>query len=161
SHPWPGSGAPMVQAVRTMLQRAAPRASDLAAARAREGADTPVPSARIQGDLDAIVAKALREEPPQRYATVAALKLDVERFLRGGPGEAGSGASLYVLGRPLRRHRLAVAALSVVLLSLAVGFGVAEWQARRAALERDIAKRDASREEAIRYSLTRLFRAAI
>ena len=89
------------------------------------------------------------------------MKLDVERFLRGEPVDARAGARLYVLGRTLRRHRLAVAALSVVLLSLTVGFGVAEWQARRAALERDIAKRDAAREEAIRYSLTRLFRAAI
>ncbi|HEX2677091.1 MAG TPA: tetratricopeptide repeat protein [Polyangiales bacterium] len=161
AHPWPDSGGPMVQALRTMLHRTAPRASDVAAARARNGAESPVPPARIQGDLDAMIAKALREEPPQRYATVAALKLDVERFLRGEPVEARAGAKLYVLGRTLRRHRVAVAALSIVLLSLTIGFGVAEWQARRAALERDIAKRDAAREEAIRYSLTRLFRAAI
>jgi non-specific serine/threonine protein kinase/serine/threonine-protein kinase len=161
THAWPGSSTPIAQAARTMLNRAAPRASDVAAARERDGADPLVPPARIVGDLDAIVAKALREEPPQRYATVAALKLDVERFLRGEPVEARAGAKLYVLGRTLRRHRLAVAALSVVLLSLTVGFGVAEWQARRAALERDIAKRDAAREEAVRYSLTRLFRAAI
>ncbi len=161
THAWPGSGVPMVQAMRTMLHQAAPRASETVAARVRAGVDSPVPPERIQGDLDAIIAKALREEPPQRYATVAALKLDVERFLRGEPVDARAGAKLYVLGRTLRRHRLAAAALGIVILSLTVGFGVAEWQARRAALERDIAKRDAAREEAIRYSLTRLFRAAI
>jgi hypothetical protein len=89
------------------------------------------------------------------------LKLDVERYLRSEPVEARSGARFYFLGHTLRRHRVAVAALGVVLVSLAIGFGVAAWQARRAALERDIAQRDAAREEAIRYSLTRLFRTAI
>jgi eukaryotic-like serine/threonine-protein kinase len=162
THPWPAaSGTPLVQAARTMLTRAAPRASEAAAASARRGIEPPVAPVRIRGDLDAVIAKALRDEPQQRYATVAALKLDVERVERNEPVEARSGAKLYVLGRMLRRHRLAAAGLTVVLLSLAAGFGVAEHQARRAALERDIARRDASREEAIRYSLTRLFRAAI
>ncbi|HEY4215263.1 MAG TPA: serine/threonine-protein kinase [Steroidobacteraceae bacterium] len=162
THPWPASsGMPIVQAARSILNRVAPRASDAAEASARRGVEPPVMPARIQGDLDAVVAKALREEPQQRYATVAELKLDVERFLRNDPVEARSGARLYVLGRLLRRYRLAAAGLAIVLLSLAVGIGVAGFQARRAALERDIARRDAAREEAVRYSLTRLFRAAI
>jgi eukaryotic-like serine/threonine-protein kinase len=42
-----------------------------------------------------------------------------------------------------------------------VGLGVAAWQAEKAAQERDIARRDAAREEAVRYNLTGLFRAAI
>ena len=162
THPWPASsGTPILQAARTMLNRVAPRASDAAEASARRGGELPVAVARIRGDLDAVVAKALREEPQQRYATVAGLKLDVERFLRSDPVDARSGAKLYVLGRLVRRYRLAAAGLAIVLLSLAVGIGVAEFQARRAALERDIARRDAAREEAVRYSLTRLFRAAI
>jgi hypothetical protein len=48
-----------------------------------------------------------------------------------------------------------------VIVSLAVGLGVAAWQAERAAEERDVARRDAAREEAVRYNLTGLFRAAI
>lgn len=161
THAWPGSGTPIVRAMRTMLERVAPRASDVADASIRSGTPSPVAPARIRGDLDAIVAKALREEPQLRYTTAASLKLDVERFLHAEPVEARAGTRLYVLGRTLRRHWLGAAGLTVVLLSLAVGFGVAEWQARRAAIERDIARRDAAREEAVRYSLTRLFRTAI
>ena len=45
--------------------------------------DPPFPPRMLRGDLDAIVAKALRKEPAHRYETVDALKLDVERALSG------------------------------------------------------------------------------
>jgi non-specific serine/threonine protein kinase/serine/threonine-protein kinase len=157
AHPWIGSDTPMLQAMRTVLQRSAPLASRTADA----GTDAPVPARLIRGDLDAIVAKALRAEPAHRYATVESLKLDVERVLRGEPVEAREGARLYVLGHLLRRHRWGVAAAAAVFIILAVGWGFTARQAHRAALERDIARRDASREEAVRNNLTRLFRSAI
>jgi non-specific serine/threonine protein kinase/serine/threonine-protein kinase len=156
-HPWMGVDTPALQALRTVLSRPAPLASRAAAARA----DAPVPARAIHGDLDAIVAKALREEPTQRYTTVEALKRDVTRVLHGEPVEARDGARLYVLGRTLWRHRWAAAAMAAVIVSLAGGLGAATWQARRAGIERDIARRDAAREEAVRYHLTRMFRAAI
>ena len=157
SHPWVRTGAPIAQAVRAILQQPAPLASTVAA----RHDESPISSRRLRGDLDAIIAKALREEPALRYVTADALKGDIERYLRGEPVEARSGARLYVLGRSLRRHRKAVTALVLVLLSMAGGLGVAAWQARRAGIERDIARRDAAREEAVRYGLTRMFRAAI
>jgi non-specific serine/threonine protein kinase/serine/threonine-protein kinase len=156
-HAWMGSGTPMLQAMRQVLQRPAPLASRVA----DEETDAPVPARLIRGDLDAIVAKALRKEPGHRYATVAAMQLDVVRAREGEPVEARDGARLYVVGRILRRYRWAVAATLAVVLSLATGLGVAAWQAQRAAAERDAARRDAAREEAVRYSLTRLFRTAI
>ncbi len=156
-HAWNGSETPMLLALRTVLQRSAPLASRTAAARAV----SPVPAKAIRGDLDAIVAKALRTEPAHRYATVEALKSDVERVLRGEPVAAREGARLYALGHLLRRYRWAAAAAAAVFVSLAVGLGLAAWQAHRATLERDIARRDAAREEAVRYELTRLFRTAI
>jgi non-specific serine/threonine protein kinase/serine/threonine-protein kinase len=156
-HPWLGTDVPMLQAMRTVLQRPAPLASSTAEA----SADAPVPVRLIRGDMDAIIAKALRKEPVHRYATVAALKLDVIRVLRGEPVEAREGARLYVIGRVLRRHRWAAAAVLAVFVSLAGGLGVAAWQAKKVAVERDAARRDAAREEAVRYSLTRMFRAAI
>jgi hypothetical protein len=39
--------------------------------------------------------------------------------------------------------------------------GVAAWQAHKAAIDRDTARREAAREEAVRYNLTQLFRSAI
>jgi eukaryotic-like serine/threonine-protein kinase len=157
THPWVSSGTPLAQAARAMLHRPAPLASVVAA----ERDETPVPARLLRGDLDAIMAKALREEPNRRYVTADSLQLDIERYLRGEAVEARSGARFYVLRRALRRHWGAVAAVAIVLISLAGGLGVAAWQARRAGIERDIARRDAAREEALRYGLTRMFRSAI
>ncbi len=157
AHPWMGSDTPVLQAMRTVLQRPAPSLSRTAEAQP----NAPVPVRLLRGDLDAIVAKALRKEPGARYATVEAMKLDVERAVRGEPVEAREGARLYVISRTLRRYRWAAAAVAAVIVSLAVGLGVAAWQAEKAAQERDVARRDAAREEAVRYNLTGLFRAAI
>ena len=156
-HPWLGSETPILHAMRTVLQRPAPVLSRTAQALA----DPPVPARLLSGDLDAIVAKALRTEPADRYATVEAMRLDVERALRSEPVQAREGARLYVVSRMLLRYRWAAAAVAAVIVSLAVGLGVAAWQAQRAAAERDAARRDAAREEAVRDSLTGLFRAAI
>ena len=157
AHAWMGSDTPVLQAMRTVLQRPAPSLSRTAETQT----NAPVAARLLRGDLDAIVAKALRKEPGDRYATVEAMKLDVERSGRGEPVEAREGARLYVISRTLRRYRWAAAAVSAVIVSLAVGLGVAAWQAEKAAQERDVARRDAAREEAVRYNLTGLFRAAI
>jgi predicted Ser/Thr protein kinase len=157
THAWMGSDTPVLQAMRTVLQRPAPSLSKTAESRP----NAPVPVRLLRGDLDAIVAKSLRKEPGDRYATVAAMKLDVERSRRGEPVEAREGARLYVISRTLRRYRWVAAAVAAVIVSLAVGLGVAAWQAEKAAQERDAARRDAAREEAVRYNLTGLFRSAI
>ncbi|HEY4972922.1 MAG TPA: serine/threonine-protein kinase, partial [Steroidobacteraceae bacterium] len=101
THAWLGSETPMLLALRTVLQRPAPSASRTAEARA----EAPVPARLIRGDLDAIVAKALRTEPAYRYATVDSLKSDVGRVLDGEPVAAREGARLYLLGHLLRRYR--------------------------------------------------------
>jgi predicted Ser/Thr protein kinase len=157
THPWMGSDTPVLQAMRTVLQKPAPSLSRTAETQP----NAPVPARLLHGDLDAIVAKALRKEPGDRYATVEGMKLDVERSRRGEPVAAREGARLYVISRTLRRYRWAAAAVSAVIVSLAAGLGVAAWQAEKAAQERDVARRDAAREEAVRYNLTGLFRAAI
>jgi len=157
AHPWLGSDTPVMQAMRTVLQRPAP----LASSTAESNANAPLAAKLIRGDLDAIISKALRVEPAYRYATVDSLKLDIERSLRGEAVEAREGARLYVVGRTLRRFRWAAAAALAIFLSLGGGLGVAAWQAHKAAIDRDIARRDAAREEAVRYNLTQLFRSAI
>jgi non-specific serine/threonine protein kinase/serine/threonine-protein kinase len=157
AHPWMGSDTPVLQAMRTVLQKPAPALSRTAEAQPRP----PVAPRLLRGDFDAIVAKALRKEPGNRYATVEAIKLDVERAIRGEPVEAREGARLYVVIRTLRRYRWAAAGVAAVIISLAVGLGIAAWQAEKAAHERDAARRDAAREEAVRYNLTGLFRKAI
>jgi serine/threonine protein kinase len=157
TQPWLRAGGPIAQAVRVILDEPAPVPSR----RAAETRTAPFPPRLLRGDFDAIVAKAVRKEPQHRYATVEALKGDIDHASSGEPVAARSGARWYVFGRTLRRYRWLAVAVAAVLVSLAVGIGAAAWQARRAEIERDAARRDAAREEAVRYQLTRLFHSAI
>ena len=93
-----------------------------------------MPARLLRGDLDAIIAKALRDEPARRYATVEALRQDVLRAQAGEPVEARAGARLYVFTRTLRRYRWGVAAVALIVASLAGGLdagGVAGAARRR------------------------------
>ena len=152
--PWPDSGSPLAQTLRAVLDKPVPELSAVAAA----NPDAPLPSRLLRGDLDAVVAKALRAEPAQRYATVDAFKLDITRALSGQPVAAREGARLYRIGHFLRRHRWPLAAVTAVFVSLAGGLAIAAWQAHRAEVQRDVARRDLAREEALRYELTSMFR---
>ena len=152
--PWPETGSSLAQTLRAVLEKPVPTLSTVAAA----NADAPLPARALRGDLDAVVAKALRKEPAQRYATVDALKLDISRVLRGEPVAALEGARLYRVGHFLRRHRWSFAAVAALFVSLAGGLGATAWQAHRAEIQRDIARRDLAREEALRYELTSMFR---
>ena len=166
--PWPDTGSSLAQTVRAVLDKPVPALSTVAAS----NPDAPLPAGVLRGDLDAVVAKALRKEPAQRYATVDAFKLDVARVLRNEPVAAREGAHLYRVGHFLRRHRWSLAAVAALFISLAGGLAAtawqahraevqraaAAWQAHRAEVQRDIASRDLAREEALRYELTGMFR---
>ncbi|MGY1408998.1 protein kinase domain-containing protein [Luteimonas sp. A611] len=76
---------------------------------------------RIPADIDAIVLKALRHAPEDRYPSVAALSEDLRRFLDSRPVSARRGHALYRLRRFAWRQRWPLAAASVLLL-LAGGF---------------------------------------
>ncbi|HXK05610.1 MAG TPA: serine/threonine-protein kinase [Verrucomicrobiae bacterium] len=86
----------------------------------------------LQGDLDAIVLKALQTDPAGRYPTADALAQDLHRFLNGEPVSAQPESLGYRARKFLVRNRLSVSAAAAVFLALAVGLGVALWQAREA-----------------------------
>jgi non-specific serine/threonine protein kinase/serine/threonine-protein kinase len=155
--PFKPTDMPVAQAVRAVLHDEPPMPSRAA----RSGVRSAVPARLLEGDLDAIVAKCLRKEPEHRYETVAALERDLRRFLDDEPVTAREGARLYVLGRFLRRHRWMVAAGSLVFLALTASLAMVSWQAHRIAEERDIARRAAAREEAVRHYVKRMFRSSV
>src|SRR5688572_16521659 len=90
----------------------------------------------LRGDLDTIVAKALKKEPLERYATVEALAADIERFLRHEPVLARPDSRAYRIGRFVARNKVAAAAVSAVVVALIGGAGVASWQAHEAGIQR-------------------------
>ncbi|HUD43704.1 MAG TPA: serine/threonine-protein kinase [Dokdonella sp.] len=120
---------------------------------------------RLGGDLDVIAATALQREPARRYPTAAAFAEDLRRWLDGRPIAARADSAAYRLGRYARRHRLGVAAATLIALSLLAGLGAALWQARiareqarQAATERQHAERQLARTERVKDFMLTLFR---
>lgn len=58
----------------------------------------------LRGDLDAVVLKALRKDPGERYASSRALAEDVERYLEGRPVTARQGTPAYRAQKFALRH---------------------------------------------------------
>ncbi|HKI01014.1 MAG TPA: tetratricopeptide repeat protein [Thermoanaerobaculia bacterium] len=107
-------------------------------------------AARLEGDLDAVVAKALAREPERRYPGAAALADDLRRYearrpVRARPASVTHGVRCFV-----ERHRLWVSAAVLVVLSLVGGLAVALWQAR-------VAREEAHRAERARGFLVSMF----
>jgi serine/threonine protein kinase len=94
------------------------RAAKMAAGKAGgDGARTrPVPA-----DIDAIVLKALRRHAAERYATVAELVADLQRYLARRPVRARRGRRLYRVRRFVQRNRWAIAAISIISLTILGG----------------------------------------
>ena len=103
----------------------------------------------FRGDLDTIVAKALKKNPSERYISVAALAGDVRRYLNHEPIEARPDTFAYRTAKLVRRHRTPVALAAVAFFASVAGIVGTLNQARTARVQRDFALRQLSRAEAI------------
>jgi tetratricopeptide (TPR) repeat protein/predicted Ser/Thr protein kinase len=86
----------------------------------------------LAGDLDAIVRKAMHDDPARRYASVDLLREDLERHLEHRPVSALPGGVVYRTRKFIRRHRAAVAACLLIVLSAAAALTVTLVQSSRA-----------------------------
>jgi Tol biopolymer transport system component/serine/threonine protein kinase len=86
----------------------------------------------LAGDLDNILAMALRKTPEQRYTSVTAFADDVRRYLRDQPVLARGDRWPYRAKKFLRRHRVPVAALAGVVITLATATAIALTMRRTA-----------------------------
>lgn len=91
---------------------------------------------QLSGDLDNIVMMALRKEPARRYPSVERFSEDIRRHLAGLPVTARADTFTYRAGKFVRRHRVGVAAIALVLLSLLGGIITTTRAAQRARAER-------------------------
>ena len=124
--------------------------------------DTDVPTLRraLRGDLDAIIAKALRTRPADRYASVDALAEDLRNHLGSRPVGARRGSWRYRAGRFAQRHRLAVALAGLLVASLVGGLASIVIQSREVARERDRALLEGQRANAALAFQREIFRRA-
>jgi serine/threonine-protein kinase len=70
------------------------------------------------GDLDLVLRRALKQNPAERYQTVAAFADDLQRWLVHEPVSAGPDSLGYRVRKLLRRHR-AAAAIGIVAVAVA------------------------------------------
>jgi eukaryotic-like serine/threonine-protein kinase len=91
--------------------------------------------ARVRGDLDAIVCKAIAARPGDRYANVEALCADLDAWQEGRAVQARRQTAAMAVFRAMRRHRVATAVAATLVLAGSV-FAIA-WadQALSAARE--------------------------
>jgi eukaryotic-like serine/threonine-protein kinase len=151
--PWQGEASSLPSLIRRILNEDPPLPSGLAAA-----TKSPVSASDISGDLDAIILKAMRREPQDRYQSVADFSNDIRRYQELKPVRARAGTTRYMLGRFIRRNKLAVSAGTAALLALIVGAGGIAWQSQKVAVQRDIALAEVRRSTAINQALTVMFR---
>ncbi|MEO8523597.1 MAG: serine/threonine-protein kinase [Caldimonas sp.] len=89
----------------------------------------------LSGDLDNVLAKALRKEPAARYATAAAFADDLRAHLAHRPVTARPDALAYRLSKFVQRNRLGVALGAVAAAAAVLGVASTLWQAERTAEE--------------------------
>ena len=103
------------------------------AARARAARAPATLARQLSGDLDAIALRATAAQPGARYASVTALRADLQAWLSHRPVQARNGGAPYRLQRALGRHRAVTATVLACTILLALGGGAATWHGRRVA----------------------------
>jgi len=98
----------------------------------------------LRGELDTIVMMALRKEPDRRYSSVDKFSEDLRRHLSGLPVLAQADSAMYRARKFVGRHRAGVAAVGMILLSLAGAVAATTRQARIADGERNRAEEQAA-----------------
>lgn len=121
----------------------------LASAAATEG----TVARRLRGDLDAILNKALKRAPSERYASVDAFADDLERHLKHETVSAQPDGAAYRARTFARRHRVGLAAAAMVAVTLASATVFSSRQAT-------IAAREARKATAIKDFLLETFQRA-
>lgn len=115
-------------------------------------------SRALAGDLDTIAAMALRKEPERRYASVALMLEDIQRYRGGLPVRARPDTIGYRATKFVRRHAGWLAAAAVFMV-LVVGFAISmALQAERTARQRDLAAERAEVAGEVSRFLVDLFR---
>jgi serine/threonine protein kinase len=136
-HPAGPDPLPAANLLKSIVDHEPPRASDAArtadaATAERRGATAEKLRRQLRGDLDTILAKALKKNPAERYGSVTALADDLRRYLRHEPIGARPETFAYRTAKFIRRNRatvtLSTTALILAIASLSAGLYAANRQ---------------------------------
>lgn len=101
---------------------------------------------KIEGDLDAIILKAIRKNPDHRYRGITEFLDDIYNYQHDLPVHAQRGTTSYRINKFFKRHKKGLATAAGVLLLL---ISITSFYTWRIAEERDQAQLQADRAEEI------------
>ena len=111
----------------------------------------------VEGDIDNIILKALKESPDERYTNASQLSEDIERYQKNYPVMARPDSLGYRFKKYVRRNPTLVALGVALIVILIAGISATSWQANLAADERDQAQYEAAKARQITQFITDLF----
>jgi tetratricopeptide (TPR) repeat protein len=132
--------------IRSIVETEAPRLSEVVAN-----------GRALRGDLDNIVAKALKKAPGGRYPSVSAMAEDLRRYLRHEPVSARPDTLAYRTAKFIRRRARGVAVALAVTFAMA---SLAGFYTARLGAERDRARLEADKATRVTELLTSLLTAS-
>ena len=101
----------------------------------KDNIPTPSNIERLEGDVDAIIARAIRIDPADRYRTMEAFVADLTRWMAHRPISARREDRSYRTRLWLRRNWLPVSLTVSLFFALAAGLAFSLWQFERAKTE--------------------------
>ena len=130
-HPIDTAGKSAPELARITLERDAPTASQTVQDAGRERA--------LRGDLDNIVARALKKNPLERYSSAELLAQDLRRYLAHEPVSARPDRLGYRAAKFVRRHRGGVVTGVITAVALVAATVVTTTEMLEARHQRDAA----------------------
>jgi serine/threonine-protein kinase len=148
----PGPHSP-ADLVKSIIEIEPPRLSDVViddtSSADNRGTSPERLSRLLGGDVDTIVAKALKKSPHERYVSVTGFAEDLRRYLRQEPIAARPDSVSYRAAKFVRRNRVVVGLVCFALLTVIAGIAGTLIQARTTRQQRDFAIRELTRAEQI------------
>ncbi len=101
----------------------------------------PADAHRLRGDLDAIISRAIRLAPEQRYPTAAAFAADLEAWTTQLPTSRHAGDRTHATRLWFKRHWKLTSTISVSVVAVIAALGVSLWHRSDALTTSDMAIR--------------------
>jgi hypothetical protein len=108
---------------------------------------------RIDGELSAIILKALEKNKDNRYQSVESFAADVQRYLDGDPITARPPSGFYLFKKAILKHRTLVGAAAILLLMGGVTLVVIRQYSSNLAAKEQILRDQAAEKRALQEEL--------
>ena len=101
----------------------------------------PADAHRLRGDLDAIISRAIRLAPEDRYPTARAFAADLDAWMSQHPTSRHAGDRTHATRLWFRRHWQLTSTVAVSMVAVIAALGLSLWQRTNALNTTDLAVR--------------------